>query len=156
MKYTIITAFLAAFAAAKTVDELVADIPTCAVTCIRDAATSVNCDISDFACSCAKQDQLTPVVVNCLSKSSCSADDQTKVLLTAQQICSQVSSGVSATGSVAALTGTSTGTAPTGTGSNTASSTGAAAASTSSPAAAPTMHVAGWAGALAAAAALAL
>ncbi|KAF5486936.1 GPI-anchored CFEM domain protein [Colletotrichum siamense] len=155
MKYTIITAFLAAFAAAKTVDELVADIPTCAVTCIRDAATSVNCDISDFACSCAKQDQLTPVVVNCLSKSSCSADDQTKVLLTAQQICSQVSSGVSATGSVAALTGTSTGTA-TGTGSNTASSTGAAAASTSSPAAAPTMHVAGWAGALAAAAALAL
>ncbi|CAI0653107.1 unnamed protein product [Colletotrichum noveboracense] len=151
MKYTIITAFLAAFAAAKTVDELVADIPTCAVTCIRDAATSVNCDISDFACSCAKQDQLTPVVVNCLSKSSCSADDQTKVLLTAQQICSQVSSGVSATGSVAALTGTSTGTA-----SNSASSTGAAAASTSSPAAAPTMHVAGWAGALAAAAALAL
>ncbi|KAI8304974.1 GPI-anchored CFEM domain protein [Colletotrichum sp. SAR11_59] len=151
MKYTIITAFLAAFAAAKTVDELVADIPTCAVTCIRDAATSVNCDISDFACSCAKQDQLTPVVVNCLSKSSCSADDQTKVLLTAQQICSQVSSGVSATGSVAALTGTSTGTA-----SNSATSTGAAAASTSSPAAAPTMHVAGWAGALAAAAALAL
>ncbi|KAF0321327.1 cfem domain-containing protein [Colletotrichum asianum] len=151
MKYTIITAFLAAFAAAKTVDELVADIPTCAVTCIRDAATSVNCDISDFACSCAKQDQLTPVVVNCLSKSSCSADDQTKVLLTAQQICSQVSSGASATGSVAALTGTSTGTA-----SNSATSTGAAAASTSSPAAAPTMHVAGWAGALAAAAALAL
>ncbi|KAJ0337704.1 hypothetical protein COL922a_006503 [Colletotrichum nupharicola] len=151
MKYTIITAFLAAFAAAKTVDELVADIPTCAVTCIRDAATSVNCDISDFACSCAKQDQLTPVVVNCLSKSSCSADDQTKVLLTAQQICSQVSSGISATGSVAALTGTSTGTA-----SNSASSTGAVAASTSSPAAAPTMHVAGWAGALAAAAALAL
>ncbi|KAI8302406.1 GPI-anchored CFEM domain protein [Colletotrichum sp. SAR11_240] len=153
MKYTIITAFLAAFAAAKTVDELVADIPTCAVTCIRDAATSVNCDISDFACSCAKQDQLTPVVVNCLSKSSCSADDQTKVLLTAQQICSQVSSGVSATGSVAALT---SGASSTGTGSNSASSTGAAAASTSSPAAAPTMHVAGWAGALAAAAALAL
>ncbi|EQB59323.1 hypothetical protein GCG54_00010909 [Colletotrichum gloeosporioides] len=151
MKYTIITAFLAAFAAAKTVDELVADIPTCAVTCIRDAATSVNCDISDFACSCAKQDQLTPVVVNCLSKSSCSADDQTKVLLTAQQICSQVSSGVSATGSVAALTSGAS-----STGSGGATSTGAAAASTSSPAAAPTMHVAGWAGALAAAAALAL
>ncbi|KAF4873486.1 GPI-anchored CFEM domain protein [Colletotrichum sp. SAR 10_86] len=155
MKYTIITAFLAAFAAAKTVDELVADIPTCAVTCIRDAATSVNCDISDFACSCAKQDQLTPVVVNCLSKSSCSADDQTKVLLTAQQICSQVSSGVSATGSVGALASGASSTG-TGTGTATASSTGAAAASTSSPAAAPTMHVAGWAGALAAAAALAL
>ncbi|KAJ3952805.1 hypothetical protein N0V92_010739 [Colletotrichum tropicale] len=153
MKYTIITAFLAAFAAAKTVDELVADIPTCAVTCIRDAATSVNCDISDFACSCAKQDQLTPVVVNCLSKSSCSADDQTKVLLTAQQICSQVSSGVSATGSVGAL---ASGASSTGTGTASATSTGAAAASTSSPAAAPTMHVAGWAGALAAAAALAL
>ncbi|KAH0424249.1 immunoreactive protein [Colletotrichum kahawae] len=153
MKYTIITAFLAAFAAAATVDELVAEIPTCAVTCIRDAATSVNCDISDFACSCAKQDQLTPVVVNCLSKSSCSADDQTKVLLTAQQICSQVSSGVSATGSVAAL---ASGASSTGTGTGTATSTGAAAASTSSPAAAATMHVAGWAGALAAAAALAL
>ncbi|KAF4929567.1 hypothetical protein CGCVW01_v001377 [Colletotrichum viniferum] len=153
MKYTIITAFLAAFAAAKTVDELVAEIPTCAVTCIREAATSVNCDISDFACSCAKQDQLTPVVVNCLSKSSCSADDQTTVLLTAQQICSQVSSGASATGSVAALTSGATSTGATSGG---ASSTGAAAASTSSPAAAPTMHVAGWAGALAAAAALAL
>lgn len=85
MKYTIITVFLAAFAAAKTIDELVADIPTCAVTCIRDAATSVNCEISDFACSCAKQDQLTPVVVNCLSKSSCSADDQTSTFLSSHQ-----------------------------------------------------------------------
>lgn len=77
MKHTVLTVFLAAFAAAKTIDELVEDIPTCAVTCIRDAASSVNCAISDFACSCSKQDQLTPSVVGCLSKSSCSADDQT-------------------------------------------------------------------------------
>ncbi|KAF9880635.1 hypothetical protein CkaCkLH20_01677 [Colletotrichum karsti] len=152
MKSTIITVFLAAFAAAKTVDELVQDIPTCAVTCIRDAAQSVNCDISDFACSCNKQDQLTPSVVGCLSKSSCSADDQTKVLLTAQQICAQVATGGTATGSV---TGAAVGTSGT-TMNPTMTSSGAAAAATTSPAAAPRVQAAGWAGALALVAAAAL
>ncbi|KAF6818538.1 immunoreactive protein [Colletotrichum musicola] len=156
MKYTSITvAFLAAFAAAKTIDELVESIPTCAITCIRDGAQSVNCAITDFQCSCGKVEQLTPTVVSCLSKSSCTAQDQTDVLLASQDICAQVAAGGSATGSIPVATGA----APTGTGTvpaDAVSTTGTAAASTSTPAAAGRVQAAGWAGAVAVVAAFAL
>ncbi|TDZ15896.1 hypothetical protein Cob_v011243 [Colletotrichum orbiculare MAFF 240422] len=151
MKYTIATVLLAVFATAKTIDELVEAIPTCAVTCIRDAAQTVNCDVADFKCSCGKVNELTPSVVSCLSKSSCTADEQTNVLLTAQQICVQVASGDTATGGVTAAAAT-----PTSNEAVVTSSAGAAAATTSSPGAAGRVQAAGWAGAIAAVAALAL
>ncbi|KAF6804963.1 immunoreactive protein [Colletotrichum sojae] len=154
MKYTsIAVAFLAAFAAAKTIDELVESIPTCAITCIRDGAQSVNCAITDFGCSCGKVEQLTPTVVSCLSKSSCTAQDQTDVLLASQDICAQVAAGGSATGSIPAVTGAAaTGTAA----AESVTRTGTAAASTSTPAAAGRLQAAGWAGAVAVVAAFAL
>ncbi|KAK1705941.1 uncharacterized protein BDZ83DRAFT_552075, partial [Colletotrichum acutatum] len=89
MKYTIAVSFLAALVAAETIDQLVAEIPTCAVTCIRDGAQSVNCDITDFACSCGKVEQLTAKVVPCLASSGCSSTDQATVLQLASQICAQ-------------------------------------------------------------------
>ncbi|KAK1976938.1 hypothetical protein LZ30DRAFT_567526, partial [Colletotrichum cereale] len=89
MKYAAITCMLVAIVAADTVNELVDQIPTCAVNCIRDAAQAVNCDITDFACSCSKITELTPNVVSCLATSGCSTADQAKVFQLTPQICSQ-------------------------------------------------------------------
>ncbi|GKT44801.1 uncharacterized protein ColSpa_04982 [Colletotrichum spaethianum] len=148
MKYAAIASLFVAIVAAETVDQLVAEIPTCAVNCIRDAAQSVNCDIQDFACSCSKITQLTPAVVSCLATSGCSSTDQAKVFQLTPQICSQVGESNEVSGAVTAATA-----APTTTG----TATGAAVTSTTSPgAAAGRMQAAGWAGAIAAAAAFAL
>ncbi|KXH38827.1 hypothetical protein CNYM01_06006 [Colletotrichum nymphaeae SA-01] len=158
MKYTIVVSILAALVAAETIDQLVAEIPTCAVTCIRDGAQSVNCDITDFACSCGKVEQLTAKVVPCLASSGCSSTDQATVLQLASQICAQVaaggtSSGTASAGSVTAAATTASGTT---TSSRSGTATGAAVTTTTSPAAAGRAQVAGWAGAIAAAAAFAL
>ncbi|KZL63207.1 cfem domain-containing protein [Colletotrichum incanum] len=146
MKYTAIISLLAAVVAAETVNELVDQIPTCAVNCIRDAAQTVNCDVQDFACSCSKITQLTPAVVSCLATSGCSSTDQAKVFQVTPQICAQVGESNQVTAAGTAATTPTTGTA-----------TGAAVTSTTSPAAAADrLQVAGWAGAIAAAAAFAL
>ncbi|GJC79834.1 hypothetical protein ColLi_02672 [Colletotrichum liriopes] len=145
MKYAAVVSVLAALVAAETINELVDQIPTCAVNCIRDAAQTVNCDIQDFACSCSKITQLTPAVVSCLATSGCSSTDQAKVFQVTPQICAQVGESNQVTAAGTAATTPTTGTA-----------TGAAVTSTTSPAAAGRMQVAGWAGAIAAAAAFAL
>ncbi|OHE97588.1 hypothetical protein CORC01_07203 [Colletotrichum orchidophilum] len=157
MKYTIVASFLAVLAVAETVDQLVAQIPTCAVTCIRDGAQSVNCDVEDFACSCGKVTQLTATVVPCLASSGCSSADQATVLQLATQICAQVGSSSASAGSGTAAATTSTGTKTSSSSSHSGTATEAAVASTTSPAAAGgRAQVAGWAGAIAAAAAFAL
>ncbi|GKT91353.1 CFEM domain-containing protein [Colletotrichum tofieldiae] len=145
MKYAAVISMLAVLVAAETINELVDQIPTCAVNCIRDAAQTVNCDIQDFACSCSKITQLTPAVVSCLATSGCSSTDQAKVFQVTPQICAQVGESNQVTAAGTAATTPTTGTA-----------TGAAVTSTTSPAAAGRMQVAGWAGAIAAAAAFAL
>ncbi|KAL0942882.1 uncharacterized protein CTRU02_200768 [Colletotrichum truncatum] len=166
MKYTIITAFFAAYVAAdattEAVNRLAAQVPTCALTCVTSAGQSVNCGVTDFKCSCSKADQLTQVFTDCLSKSPCSPDDQTKSLEVAQQICALFgntpasASGAAPSGaaaSSAAASGVSAATA----GNNAATtSPGAAAATSSKPAAAGKVEAVGWAGAIAAVAALAL
>ncbi|GKT59970.1 CFEM domain-containing protein [Colletotrichum tofieldiae] len=145
MKYAAVISMLAVLVAAETINDLVDQIPTCAVNCIRDAAQTVNCDIQDFACSCSKITQLTPAVVSCLATSGCSSTDQAKVFQVTPQICAQVGESNQVTAAGTAATTPTTGTA-----------TGAAVTSTTSPAAAGRMQVAGWAGAIAAAAAFAL
>ncbi|WQF88212.1 Putative extracellular membrane protein, CFEM [Colletotrichum destructivum] len=76
MKYTIVVSLLVASVAAQTIDQLVEEIPTCAVTCIRDGAQAVNCDVTDFTCSCSKVGELTSSVVPCLATSGCNSSDQ--------------------------------------------------------------------------------
>ncbi|GKT67689.1 CFEM domain-containing protein [Colletotrichum tofieldiae] len=112
MKYAAVISMLAVLVAAETINDLVDQIPTCAVNCIRDAAQTVN------------SPQTKPVT---------------------PQICAQVGESNQVTAAGTAATTPTTGTA-----------TGAAVTSTTSPAAAGRMQVAGWAGAIAAAAAFAL
>ncbi|KAK6217051.1 hypothetical protein QIS74_07165 [Colletotrichum tabaci] len=148
MKYTLVVSLLAASVAAQTIDQLVEEIPTCAVTCIRDGAQAVNCDVTDFTCSCSKVGELTSSVVPCLATSGCNSSDQAKVLQLATQICAMVGEGgqVSAAATTATATTTSARTV-----------TGAAAVTSSTaPSAADRLQAAGWAGAIAAAAAFAL
>ncbi|WYZ41282.1 hypothetical protein EsH8_V_000177 [Colletotrichum jinshuiense] len=150
MKYTVVTSFLIALVAADAVSDLVAQIPTCAETCIQEAAKSINCDVSDFSCVCAKLATITSTVVQCISTSSCSATDQAKVLQLAPEICAQVAKE-SVTAATAAATETGSQTAAA-----TGSMTGAVTSTTTKPAAAGKVQAAGWAGAIAAAAAFAL
>ncbi|KAK1589889.1 uncharacterized protein LY79DRAFT_670287 [Colletotrichum navitas] len=139
MKHTAITSLLVAIVAADTINQLVDQIPTCAVTCISDQANAVGCDITNFACSCGKISELTPKVVSCLATSGCSTADQAKVFQITPQICAQI--GQNTTTATAAANASS----PTATG----------AMSTAVPAAAGKVQAAGWAGVIAAAAAAA-
>ncbi|KAK1992578.1 hypothetical protein LX36DRAFT_588120 [Colletotrichum falcatum] len=140
MKYTAVICLLVSIVAADTINELVDQIPTCAVTCIRDKSEEVGCDITNFACSCGKIADLSPKVVSCLAANSgCSDADQSKVFQLTPQICAQVSSeAATTTGAAAAADSTAT------------TSTGAAAATGTS--AAGNVQAAGWAGIIAAAA----
>ncbi|EFQ31461.1 hypothetical protein CGRA01v4_11053 [Colletotrichum graminicola] len=135
MKYTAIISLLAAIVAADTVNQLVDQIPTCAVTCISDQSTAVGCDITNFACSCGKISELTPKVVSCLATSGCSTADQATVFRITPQICAQIGQTT-----VAAAADAS-------------SPTAAGATSATPPAAADKVQAAGWVGAMAAAAA---
>ncbi|KAK2008294.1 hypothetical protein LZ32DRAFT_462481 [Colletotrichum eremochloae] len=142
MKYTAIASLLVAIVAADTINELVDQIPTCAVTCIRDQGKAVGCDITDFACSCGKITQLTPKVVSCLATSGCSTADQAKVFQVTPQICAQITGGGSqptAAPTTSTSDGAGAGTEPTVT-------------STTAPGAAGKVQAAGWAGIIAAAA----
>ncbi|TKW54448.1 hypothetical protein CTA1_9709 [Colletotrichum tanaceti] len=153
MKYTLVAFLLAASVAAQTIDQLVEEIPTCAVTCIRDGAQKVNCDVTDFTCSCAKVGELTSSVVPCLATSGCSSSDQAKVLQIATQICAKVGEGGQV--SAAATSGAATSGTATTTSARTATEASAV-TSTTAPSAADRLQAAGWAGAIAAAAAFAL
>ncbi|OLN86405.1 hypothetical protein CCHL11_06346 [Colletotrichum chlorophyti] len=136
MKYTVIASILAVAMAAD-VNDLVQQIPICAVNCIRDGAQSVNCDITNFACSCQNVEKLTASVVPCLGTSGCSSADQAQVIKIAGDICSQVSNE--------AVSGTQ------------AAATQLTASPTATPgSAASRLQAAGWAGAVAAVAAFAL
>lgn len=60
MKYSaVILAFVAAVAA-QSASELAAAIPACAKQALDEAATSVGCEVTDYACQCGpKKQELT-------------------------------------------------------------------------------------------------
>jgi hypothetical protein len=58
MKYTFTIAALAAFVAAQSI----ADLPSCSLSCVVTAASTIGCSATDLECACSKADQLTPAV----------------------------------------------------------------------------------------------
>ncbi|KAJ4393935.1 hypothetical protein N0V93_003152 [Gnomoniopsis smithogilvyi] len=71
---------------------LVDQLPTCALPCLSSAATAINCTASDLPCLCSKSSQLATNIGPCVLFSSCSSDDQTKLLNSATEICQNLDS----------------------------------------------------------------
>lgn len=71
---------LASLAAAASSDanvtSLVAQLPSCSVSCLEAAATSAGCGASDYSCQCSHTDAVEANATSCLT-SSCSISNIT-------------------------------------------------------------------------------
>lgn len=76
----IIVAFLAATAYSQSVSDLVAEIPSCAVTCLATAASGAGCGIDDFECQCADIKAITAAATPCVLD-GCKGDDPISKLI---------------------------------------------------------------------------
>lgn len=55
---------------------MVSELPTCALGCLEDAATDINCTAPDLKCLCSKSSELVAAIGPCLLLSSdCSSND---------------------------------------------------------------------------------
>ncbi|KAK2615349.1 hypothetical protein N8I77_002112 [Diaporthe amygdali] len=111
------------------VASLVAELPSCSLTCLLAGASAADCESMDYSCQCNKQDVIVANATSCLT-SSCNTNDIATTQTVSQQICEAVTGGnstsTSSTGSNATTTGSSTSS------SASASSTGAAGSSAGS------------------------
>ncbi|KAK8170967.1 hypothetical protein BKA80DRAFT_305810 [Phyllosticta citrichinensis] len=82
-----------------------ADIPSCANTCFEDGAPKVGCSVTDQACLCENQSDLTNEITSCVT-TSCSISDALKTQQVSSGICEELSSSSSSASSTAAATST--------------------------------------------------
>ncbi len=72
---TIVAAIFAATAYSQSVSDLVAEIPSCAITCLATGATSVGCGISDYECQCGPDfEKVVSAATPCVLQ-KCTGDD---------------------------------------------------------------------------------
>lgn len=83
MKSAIILTALTAIVASQGI----ADLPTCSLGCLTTAISGLGCGITDFACSCQKASQLTPVVTPCVQSACSDPADQSKTIEVLAGIC---------------------------------------------------------------------
>ncbi|KAK2007727.1 hypothetical protein LZ32DRAFT_43972 [Colletotrichum eremochloae] len=116
---------------------LVSQLPTCAVSCIEKAASSIGCAATDFACLCKSQDKLISTLTPCVLTAGCSSDQIGEAAKIAPQICALVSNNPVAS-DIAAASSLVTGAL------GTASASGAAATASTSPTAAAVRPTSGY------------
>ncbi|KDN60034.1 putative CFEM domain-containing protein [Colletotrichum sublineola] len=116
---------------------LVSQLPTCAVSCIEKAASSIGCAATDFACLCKSQDKLISTLTPCVLTAGCSSDQIGEAAKIAPQICALVSNNPAAS-DIAAASSLVTGAL------GTASASGAAATASTSPTAAAVRPTSGY------------
>ncbi len=74
MQFRIVTlSLLASLVAADSIQDLIAQVPTCTVPCLDNAAKQIGCATTDNQCKCKKSDELASQAIVCVS-SSCSID----------------------------------------------------------------------------------
>jgi len=83
MKNTIAFAAFTALVAAQTIT----DLPSCSLQCLASAIGGLQCELTDFACSCQKADKLTPVVTPCVQTACTDAADQAKTIEVLSGLC---------------------------------------------------------------------
>ncbi|KAL2071042.1 hypothetical protein VTL71DRAFT_12277 [Oculimacula yallundae] len=80
-------ALSATLIASQSASSLVAQLPSCAITCLASASTTNGCGISDFACQCGeKKADITKNATPCVL-SGCSSDDALKTNYLTGEIC---------------------------------------------------------------------
>ncbi|KAF5494338.1 hypothetical protein CGCS363_v009134 [Colletotrichum siamense] len=102
MKYTvalsIFTGLVAAQSATTTATSssstdlagLVAQLPSCATSCLTKAASTIGCSATDFTCLCNSKDTLTSSLTTCILTAGCSTTEIATAAKVAPQICSYV------------------------------------------------------------------
>ncbi|OWP01313.1 hypothetical protein B2J93_7297 [Marssonina coronariae] len=113
-------AFVLAIAATQVsgqrISSLVAQLPSCAISCLATASANVGCGISDYACQCgAKKSTLTSSATPCVLSACSNADALTTNSLTGD-ICREagiVQTSITAQGSMASVYPHATSTATT-------------------------------------------
>lgn len=90
MKSLLILAFLRALTAAQGI----ADLPPCSLSCLSTAVTGLGCSLTDFACSCQKASELTPIVTPCVQSACTDPADQAKTNAALAAICASVGSPI--------------------------------------------------------------
>ncbi|KAG4442950.1 hypothetical protein IFR05_001563 [Cadophora sp. M221] len=90
--YAFVFAISATLVASQTASSLVAQLPSCAISCLASASTTNGCGISDYACQCgAKKADITKTATPCVL-SACSQDDALKTNSLTGEICKAASS----------------------------------------------------------------
>ncbi|KAH6701392.1 hypothetical protein BKA61DRAFT_205193 [Leptodontidium sp. MPI-SDFR-AT-0119] len=90
--YAFVFAISATLVASQSASSFVAQLPSCAISCLASASTANGCGISDYACQCgAKKDDITKAATPCVL-SACSQDDALKTLSITGEICNAASS----------------------------------------------------------------
>ncbi|EMR64030.1 hypothetical protein MGN70_007222 [Eutypa lata] len=87
MQFRIIAlSLVASLVAADSVQDLIAQVPQCAVPCLNNAAKKVGCSATDNSCKCNKSTELASQAIVCVS-SSCSTDELGKTTELTSEIC---------------------------------------------------------------------
>ncbi|KAH7399745.1 hypothetical protein BKA64DRAFT_464249 [Cadophora sp. MPI-SDFR-AT-0126] len=90
--YAFVFAISATLVASQSASSLVAQLPSCAISCLASASTTNGCGISDYACQCgAKKADITKTATPCVL-SACSQDDALKTNSLTGEICKAASS----------------------------------------------------------------
>ncbi|KAB8295178.1 hypothetical protein EYC80_007104 [Monilinia laxa] len=85
--YTAIFTLFASVAYSQSIASEVAQLPSCALSCLATAATSAGCGLADYACQCGDaKDAITKSGTPCIV-AGCSASDVLAVSKIATQIC---------------------------------------------------------------------
>ncbi|KAK0102220.1 hypothetical protein ONS95_005844 [Cadophora gregata] len=92
LSYAFVFAVSSTLVASQSASSLVAQLPSCAISCLASASTTNGCGISDYACQCgAKKADITKTATPCVL-SACSQDDALKTNSLTGQICKAASS----------------------------------------------------------------
>jgi hypothetical protein len=83
MKNALVISAITALATAQGI----ADLPTCALSCLTTAIPALGCGITDFACSCKQADKLTPQLTPCVQSSCADPAAQAKTIEVLSAIC---------------------------------------------------------------------
>jgi len=88
----LVFAVSATLVVSQSASSLVAQLPSCAISCLASASTTNGCGISDYACQCgAKKADITAAATPCVL-SACSQDDALKTNSLTGEICNAASS----------------------------------------------------------------
>ncbi|KAJ5051919.1 uncharacterized protein L3040_001682 [Drepanopeziza brunnea f. sp. 'multigermtubi'] len=117
MKFSIaiVFAIVASLVSSQSVSSLVAQLPSCAISCLATASSSVGCGISDYTCQCGlNKDAVTSAATFCVVSSCSSTDALSDICKAATQIQTSATHGASdVVGSIFAIVNhPSTSTAP--------------------------------------------